>query len=391
MIDISDNQITGDVPVSLKRLNGALSWFYMKNNPQLSGCVPLSAFTTITVTGTLVVGRCISGSERARVHNQQRSAIRSHFIPAFGLKADEEVMQLLRDVLNDTTNTLGNAVKRGQLSRTFQEVHPSGEGSGKCMITISLLGGIEYVTDIDVKQGGLDMTQLTMLFQSLPKLKTLSCTACNRAPAASQRCPPALPSLVPDLGLIYMPDCGLVGIIPSTYGAFTKLTELWLQENQLSGQLPPELANMASLASIELKNNRLSGEDADSCTLQVLSRVRKRIMLAQHVQSVLRRQVNAFHQIHQIAGTAVKYALTSSCMYLSDSMPGTIPSTWSTLRDIYVGLRENRDITDTIPASFVNSANTFLDVLNTSITGCVLKGVQVYFWTLPFPDGLPTC
>jgi hypothetical protein len=206
-MDISDNQITGDVPVSLRRLENELQYFYMVNNPELSGCVPLSAYTTIAITSTRVIGRCISSSNTARIHNQQRAAIRSHFIAAFGVNAEEQVMELLTTVVNDTVATLGRSVTSGQLSRTFQQFHRSGEERGKCMVTISLLGGIEYVTDIHVRQGGLNMKRLTMLLRSLPKLRGLGCIACNRA-QDTQRLPPVLPSLVPELASIEMPNCG---------------------------------------------------------------------------------------------------------------------------------------------------------------------------------------
>jgi hypothetical protein len=260
VIDIADNQITGDVPISLKGLERTLQWLHIKSNPGLTGCVPLSAFTTITLTGTRVAGRCITSSERAQIHNTHRAALRSHFKAAFGVGAEPEVTELITTVVNDAVTTLGRSVKPGQLSRTYQQFHPSGEESGKCMITISLLDGIEYVTDIDVKQGGLNMTRLAMLFATLPKLRTLGCTDCNRAPQGSQRLPPVLPSLVPELALIYMPDCGLVGPFPSTCGAFANLSEVFLINNQLSGQLPPELADMKSLVSLRLDGNMLKGE-----------------------------------------------------------------------------------------------------------------------------------
>jgi hypothetical protein len=179
---------------------------------------------------------------------------------AFGVNATEQVRELLTTVVDDTVTTLGSSVQPGQLSRTIQQIHPEGEEQGKGLITISLLDGIEYVTEIDVKQGGLDMTRLAMLFRSLPKLRVLRCNACDRAPQRSNRLPPVLPSLVPDLTAIYMSSSGLVGPIPSTYGAFPMLTEIFLMNNQLTGQLPPELANMKSMASISLQKNRLTGE-----------------------------------------------------------------------------------------------------------------------------------
>jgi hypothetical protein len=58
---------------------------------------------------------------------------------------------------------------------------------------------------------------------------------------------------------------------------------------------------------------------------------------------------------------------------------------------VNIGLAYNGDITGTIPVSFVNAANTYLGLTDTSITGCVPKGVEGDFETLPFPKGLPLC
>ena len=45
-----------------------------------------------------------------------------------------------------------------------------------------------------------------------------------------------------------------------TTGDNGRVTELSLSSNQLSGEIPPKLANLASLSSLELSNNQLSGE-----------------------------------------------------------------------------------------------------------------------------------
>lgn len=42
-------------------------------------------------------------------------------------------------------------------------------------------------------------------------------------------------------------DGPLVGSVPASYGQFKKMHSLWLLRNQLSGQLPLELGNMASM------------------------------------------------------------------------------------------------------------------------------------------------
>jgi hypothetical protein len=84
-----------------------------------------------------------------------------------------------------------------------------------------------------------------------------------------------------------------------------------------------------------------------------------------------------------------------NCLQLSNTSltydfqaPGTTPSAWSKLKYVYIGLNKNRHITGTIPKVFANTANTFLDLGNTSITGCVPKGVRGFS---PQCDSLTDC
>ena len=52
----------------------------------------------------------------------------------------------------------------------------------------------------------------------------------------------------------------LSGEIPSELANLTNLTQLHLEVNELSGSIPPELGNLTNLTSLDLRFNRLSGE-----------------------------------------------------------------------------------------------------------------------------------
>ena len=43
-------------------------------------------------------------------------------------------------------------------------------------------------------------------------------------------------------------------------GNLANLTSLYLHENQLSGEIPPELGNLSNLERLDLAANELSGE-----------------------------------------------------------------------------------------------------------------------------------
>ncbi len=57
-----------------------------------------------------------------------------------------------------------------------------------------------------------------------------------------------------------LPENQLSGEIPPELGNLANLTELFLYENQLSGEIPLELGNLANLDDLILSNNQLSGE-----------------------------------------------------------------------------------------------------------------------------------
>ena len=51
----------------------------------------------------------------------------------------------------------------------------------------------------------------------------------------------------------------LTGEIPPELGNIANLQWLHLNSNQLTGEIPPELGNLAYLRSLELRSNQLSG------------------------------------------------------------------------------------------------------------------------------------
>ena len=71
--------------------------------------------------------------------------------------------------------------------------------------------------------------------------------------------PPELGNLA-NLTWLFLDGNELSGEIPPELGNLASLTVLWLGENQLSGEIPPELGNLANLTDLWLARNQLSGE-----------------------------------------------------------------------------------------------------------------------------------
>lgn len=264
-IDVHNNQLEGPLPVSLNRLEGRLEYLYMNGNKQLSGCVPLTPFTTVSFTDTQVTGRCAGSSNQGDMHQRQKRAITKHLMPALGVNVEPEFSSMLLAVVSEINTTLGGSVQPGQVSKTFQENHPQGEQRGYCKIFVSLIDGIEYITDIEVgadeyPAGGLDMQHLQDLLRELQQLKLFECSNCNRASASFIQLPDTLPNSAPNLTTLSLPGCGLVGTIPLTYGNWTQMVSLNLFVNNLTGRLPGELAKLQNLTMLDLRRNQLSSK-----------------------------------------------------------------------------------------------------------------------------------
>ncbi|WIA36815.1 hypothetical protein OEZ86_008070 [Tetradesmus obliquus] len=326
-INISQNQLEGPLPMSLSSLEYQLAFLQLDGNEQLAGCVPLSPYTTVTFTGTQIVGRCAGSSARDLMHKQQQQALSDNFLPLLSVNVEPNFSFMLRAVVTDINNTLGKSVQSGQVSKTFLHIHPQGRQRGYCSVSVSLVDGIEYITGIDVgatepsyPAAGLNLRRLLPMLQQLPQLRGFGCLNCHRAPAhVINRLPPKLPVIAPNLTRLALQGSGIVGSIPSTYGGWLQMEDLNLGHNRLTGRLPPELVNLKQLKNLFLDNNNLNS---------------------------------------------------------------TLPSEWSDMpKEAYVSLGSNANITGTIPASFARNTGAYYYLFNTSISGCVPPTLLGYFAT----------
>ena len=63
---------------------------------------------------------------------------------------------------------------------------------------------------------------------------------------------------------MYLDRNQLTGEIPSEIGNLTNLTRLSLNRNQLTGSIPPEIGNLTNLTLLSLYDNQLTGEIPES-------------------------------------------------------------------------------------------------------------------------------
>ena len=71
--------------------------------------------------------------------------------------------------------------------------------------------------------------------------------------------PPEIENLT-NLTHLYLYNNQLIGEIPAEIGNLVNLTALGLSGNQLTGEIPPEIGNLMNLTHLSLYNNQLTGE-----------------------------------------------------------------------------------------------------------------------------------
>ena len=171
--------------------------------------------------------------------------------------------------------------------------------------------------------------------------------------------PPELGNLA-NLHVLYLGDNQLTGEIPSWLGNLANLEFLSLGDNQLMGEIPPELGNLANLWGLRLSGNQLTGEIPP--------------------------------ELGNLANLHV--------LYLGDNqLTGEIPSWLGNLADLEKLQLDTNYLTGEIPSELSNLANLeALSLHENRLTGCIPASLRapldypgVYFVGDIEQVGLPMC
>lgn len=181
----------------------------------------LAATIPILLTVSLLI-QCIIGIELSEFFPDERDALIQ-----------------LRDAVNSSSNLHANWT--GPACNTKNQSRWAGVGCSDWHVTGLVLEGIQLTGDLP-----------PTLFQRLTFLSKLSFRDNSlRGPL------PNLTNLV-QLEYVFLSRNQFSGSIPSSYIDLPKLTKLELQENDLSGQIPP--FNQQSLIAFNVSSNELQGE-----------------------------------------------------------------------------------------------------------------------------------
>ena len=226
-LDLSQNQLSGQIPADVGRLTGLTELDLFGN--QLTGEIPPAIGDLDKVTRLSLWANQLSGSIPAEL-------------------GDMESLEWVALGINELTGAippeLGNLETLTHMDFTLNQLSgpiPAELGSLPNLVWIGLWSN-QLSGPIPAELGNL--TGLTQLDLDHNKL--------------SGPIPAELGNLV-DLDELWLRHNQLSGPIPTELGNLSSLTVLGLEQNQLTGQIPAELGGLANLSRLFLSGNEFTG------------------------------------------------------------------------------------------------------------------------------------
>ncbi len=162
---------------------------------------------------------------------------------------------------------------------------------------------------------------------------------------------------------LYLDSNQLTGEIPAELDNLTSLGALFLSHNRLSGEIPSELGNLTNLRTLELYGNQLTGQIPSE--LGDLTNLRRLYLLYNHLSGEMPAELGGLSNLQ--------------VLYLNNNqLRGEIPAEFGRLTNLtYVTLSANR-LSGRIPGEFGGLFNlTFLDLRSNQLKGEIPAGLSL--------------
>jgi hypothetical protein len=181
----------------------------------------------------------------------------------------------------------------------------------------------------------------------------------------------SIPPQLGDLASLTVLDLGvnyLTGNIPPELGKLTNLTRLYLWSNQLTGSIPAELGNLTNLIKLWLDHNQLSGSiplqlaDLASLTELDLSVNNLTGNIPPELGKLTKLADLYLYSNHLTGSIPTELGnLTSlnQLLLLDNQLSGSIPPELGNLTNLQVLALQNNQFTGDIPPSYINLINLY--------------------------------
>ena len=192
--------------------------------------------------------------------------------------------------------------------------------------------------------------------------------------------PPRL-SYLTDLRHLFLPQNSLSGNIPPELGNLLNLKQLWLADNSLSGALPVELRNLTNLTYLSFSRNQLAGNIPPE--LGKLTKLTRLYLSSNELTGVIPNALSSLTNLTilslsrnnltgQIPASLGKLTKLTGLYLHSNELMGVIPAELGSLKDLTYLYLDYNSLSGSIPRELGDLTNlTILDLEANKLTGSI--------------------
>jgi len=359
LLYLYSNQLTGNIPSELGNLNG-LSYLFLDDN-MLSGNIPPELGNLTNMDQLKLYNNMLSGNIPPELGNLNNLSI-------FGLHSNQ-LSGCYSSNLTSWCNYGNAAISDGNnFDATWEDFCNTGAGAcptNVCHVDdwtalkalyestngdnwINRSGWDTQIANLSSPPANCDLRGLFGVYIGDGRVSTIRFYVNNNL---SGNIPPQINKLT-NLQYFEISDNGLTGPIPSEIGNLISLLSLKLDNNELTGSIPTELRNLTSLSQMDLNSNQLSG--VIPTEFEVLMNL-STIDLSNNLLS------------GGILGEIWNMPYINTINLSNNNLSGGLPSSLGNLNLYQLNLSNNQ-LTGSLPSTYANLTN--LSLANNQLSGC---------------------